>query len=279
MNSYSVLINTCDKFEDCWDPFFKLWTIYWPECKGKLYLNTEYKDYSYPGLNITSVKGCEGKTFKGKYATWSQCLRWALEQIDTDIVLYMQEDYFLKDRVKNDIVEEYVNLMEEHSEIKCIHLTDQAVESNGASDYNNLNIVSANQRYRVSCQAALWRKEEMLDIIRDYESAWQFEEYGSQRSAIMNRLYLVVDSNWVILDKFEIIPYIFTGIIKGRWYEQVVPLFQKHGIEVDFSKRGFEKDAPKKPLIDKIKYHIHKIPCRIMNQIELYKLRKLYRYE
>ena len=269
---YSILINTCDKFEDCWDPFFKLWTIYWPDCKGKLYLNTEYKDYSYPGLNITPVKGCRGKTFKGKYATWSQCLRWALEQIDTDIVLYMQEDYFLKDKVKNEIVEEYVELMYDHLDIKCIHLTDQAVKAEGKSNYDHLDLVLQKQRYRISCQAALWRKEELMDIIRDYESAWQFEEFGSQRSAVMNHQYLVVDRTWVKLNEFELIPYIFTGIVQGRWMEQTAPLFQKHGIEMDFSKRGFLKDAPRKPLMKKIQYKLHRIPCMIKNQIELIKL-------
>lgn len=272
--SYSILVNTCDKFEDCWNPFFMLWSLYWKDCKGKIYLNTEYKDYSYPGIDITSVKGCVGKQFKGKYATWSQCLRWALEKIESDVILYLQEDYFLKDNVKNTIVEEFVNLMTCHPEIKCIHLTDQAVKAEGVSEFEHLNIVIPNQRYRVSCQAALWRKDELMAIIRDYESAWEFEEFGSQRSAVINHNYYVVDNNWVKLNAFEIIPYVFTGIVQGRWYELVVPLFEKHGIVVDFSKRGFLKDAPKKPLIKKIKYHLHKIPCRIKNQLELNKLRK-----
>lgn len=29
--NYSILVNTCDKFEDCWNPFFKLLSIYWPD--------------------------------------------------------------------------------------------------------------------------------------------------------------------------------------------------------------------------------------------------------
>ena len=68
--NYSILINTCDKFDDCWDPFFKLWSLYWTDCSGKIYLNTEYKDYSYPKLNITTIKGCERHRIpKEKHAT------------------------------------------------------------------------------------------------------------------------------------------------------------------------------------------------------------------
>lgn len=267
--NYAILVNTCDKFEDCWDPFFKLWSTYWPDCKGRLYLNTEYKDYSYPGLDITAVKGCEGRVPKGTRATWSQCLKWALEQMDEDIVLYMQEDYFLHSPVKNDLVEYYANLMRSNPEIRCIHLTDQSVESDGESWYMNLDVVQLDQRCRVSCQAALWYKEELLALLREQEDAWEFEEFGSMRSAVLAHLYLCVSPNYVKKDVFEIIPYIFTGIVQGRWYEPTVELFAKHGIEMDWNRRGFLADAPKKPFMDRVRYRLRKIPKIIACRIEL----------
>lgn len=274
--NYSILINTCDKFEDCWDPFFKLFKLYWPDCRGAVYLNTEYKDYSYPGLSVVPVKGCVGKSFKGKFATWSSCLKWALDKMDSDIVLYMQEDYFLKAPVKNDLVEKYVKLMYEHPDIKCIHLTDQAVCACGKSEFENLDIVEFSQRYRVSCQAALWRREELYALIREYEDAWQFEEFGSRRSAVMKSKYLCVSRNFVKLNQFEIIPYIFTGIVQGRWYEETVPLFEKHGIEMDFTKRGMLKDSPKKPFLKRVKYRLNKIKAIWIQKKELKKLKKKY---
>lgn len=273
--TYSILINTCDKFEDCWDPFFKLFKLYWPDCKGSVFLNTEFKDYSYPGVNVIPVKGCVGKSYKGKFATWSQCLKWALDKIDSDIVLYMQEDYFLKAPVKNDIVEQYVNFMYEHLDIKSIHLTDQAVKAFEKSEWEHLNVVEYNQRYRVSCQAALWRREELYALIREYEDAWQFEEFGSQRSAVMKSRYLCVSRNFVKLNQFEIIPYIFTGIVQGRWYEETVPLFEKHGIKMDYTKRGFLKNAPKKPFMKRLKYRLNKIKAIWKQRKELQKLRYL----
>ena len=107
------------------------------------------------------------------------------------------------------------------------------------------------------------------------ESAWEFEEFGSQRSGIMGHKYLVVDKTWIRLDVFEIIPYIFTGIIQGRWYNKVVPLFEKHGIEIDYTLRGFSYHRPK-PLKERINYRLHKIPKIIKNKLELQKLRKKY---
>ena len=267
---YAILVNTCDKFEDCWNPFFKLWSIYWPDYKGMIYLNTEYKEYSYEGLNIVPLKVCEKHHVpETERATWSQCLKWALEAIDIDIVLYMQEDYFLKDKVKNNIVDDYVKLMVENFDMKCIHLTDQAVYADEDSEYNNLKKVRFKQRYRVSCQAALWRKSELLELVRDYEDAWEFEEFGSMRSAMIQHDYYVVDNDFVKFSSFEIIPYIFTGIVQGRWYEETVPLFQKHNIMMDFSKRGFLKDAPPKPFLKRVKYRLNKLKKIIRNKKEL----------
>lgn len=270
---YSILINTCDKFEDCWNPFFQLFSKFWPDYSGKIYLNTEYKDYSYPGLDIIAVKGCKRHDFPpNERATWSQCLLWALELIDTDIVLYMQEDYFLKDMVKNEIVEDYVNLMADNEIIKCIHLTDQAVKTDRPSKYSNLDVVALDQRYRVSCQAALWKKGELQLIIRKYENAWEFEEFGSKRSSAYKHIYLTVNRAFVRLNIYEIIPYIFTGIIQGRWYEEVIPLFRRNHIRIDFSVRGFNKSRIQKPLSKRIQYRLSKIPKIIRNIVEIYKI-------
>ncbi len=270
---YSILVNTCDKFEDCWNPFFQLWSTYWKDCNGKIYLNTEYKDYAYPGVDIIPVQGClKNSVPQTERATWSQCLRWALEQMDTDVILYMQEDYFLKDTVKNDIVEKYVQLMIDNKDIDCIHLTDQSVKSTIKSDYDNLYHVDMNHWSVVSCQASLWRRDRLLKLIRDYESAWNFEWWGSKRAKQLGHKYLIIDNSIVKLDAYEIIPYIFTGVIGGRWYKPVAELFTKHNIEMDYSKRGFfecKKQSFRQKIISKIK----RAPLEIRNTIDLMMLK------
>ena len=273
MKEYSIIVNTCDKFEDCWDPFFKLFSIYWPDYKGKIYLNTEYKDYSYGDLKIIPLKIAEEKQ-DGHLITWSECLIRALDKIDTDFVLYMQEDYFLKDVVKNEIVNEYAQLMKTNKDIGCIHLTDQAVASEEKeSKHKGLHLVKLKQRYRVSCQAALWKKDVFKKHLRSHENAWEFEEFGSKRSAIYADNFYVVDTKKVVLNQFEILPYVFTGIVQGSWFEEVVPLFKKHNIFIDYSKRGFLNDKKKKPLKDKVEYALRKSPKIIKSNIELLKLK------
>ncbi len=183
--NYSILINTTDSFEDCWIPFFTLLKKYWPDYSGKIYLNTETKVFTFPGLNIISLQN--NQSTPEIRITWSECLFRALNSIDDDIILYMQEDYFLKDVVKTDLVEKYVRMMQENAAMHCIHLTDQAVIPDKKSEqFEGLYSVVLKQRYRISCQAALWRKDTLKSYLRTYENAWEFEEFGSKRAAIAN---------------------------------------------------------------------------------------------
>lgn len=253
MLKYSILVNTCDKFQDCWDPFFKLWKTYWPDCNGTIYLNTEFKDYSYPGVNIIPVKGCIGKTYKGKYATWSQCLKWALDKMDTDLVLYLQEDYFLTGKVNNTMVEHYLEYMMDHPEIPCIQLTTAGIPEKNVYDSNeHLHYSDSTYFSYVSCQASIWRKEILLRILREHETAWNFEWWGSKRAHYWNLKFLTLNHQW-IKDGHDYIPYIKTGVIGGKWYHPVMDLFKKHNIQVDFSKRGFYEKNKKRSLYDRIK--------------------------
>lgn len=48
-----------------------------------------------------------------------------------------------------------------------------------------------------------------------------------------------VNQDVIKKDKNEILPYIFTGIIKGKWKPEVEGLFIENHIDVDFSIRGF----------------------------------------
>lgn len=270
MINYGVLVNTCDPFSDCWGPYFKLHKKFWPDCSGKLYLNTEAKNYSYDGLDITSLQVSEGYS---RRLTWSECLLKALDKIEEDYVLYMQEDYFLKDYVKNEEIESLLNIIDENNEIDCIHLTDQAVKTGNSSSFSGLVEVIHPQRYYVSCQAGIWRKSSLKKLILTHESAWEFEEFGSKRAHLLRQKFYAVNPKTVKINQYEIIPYIFTGIIQGRWKYEVVNLFDNNNIQIDYSIRGFVSNAPKRTYKQKLKHRLNSLTSRIksyLNLIHLY---------
>lgn len=238
-NNFAVFVNTTDSFSDCWVPFFKLFKKFWSQFPGKIYLNTENKSFQFDDLNIISIKN---ETFlKGK-PNWSKSLLAALNFIEEDVILYMQEDYFLNDYVNANFIEEAYQLMLRDASISCIHLTDQATPGpfENYNDNKDFKIISRNAAYRISCQAALWRKNELKKYIRTYETPWQFELIGTRRAQFLYKdSFLIIDNNQYGVGKKEIMPYVFTGIIKGKWKKEVEPLFSANEIVVDFNKRGF----------------------------------------
>lgn len=236
MVNYSILVNTTDTFSDCWIPFFSLFKKYWPDYTGKIYLNTEKKDFEYEGLNIICIKNSKYEKNKIK---WGECLIRALDFIEEDIVLYMQEDYFIKATVQSDVVNYYSEVIE-NTDIKCIHLTDQATPGPfNKTKYPDLFEINRNAPYRLSTQAALWKKEVLIKHVKPFESGWLFEHFGTKRSRIWSDKFYIIDNSKYSINNNEIIPYVFTGIIKGKWNKDVPQLFANNNIVMDFSSRGF----------------------------------------
>ena len=64
---FTVLVNSSDGFEDCWDPFFKLFDKYWPNCNAPIILNTEKKTYKSTGTSKNPFSALHaGGLFCGK---------------------------------------------------------------------------------------------------------------------------------------------------------------------------------------------------------------------
>jgi hypothetical protein len=238
VNKYTILVNTSDGFDDCWPAFFYLFDQYWPECKAPIFLNTETKDFKYPGLDIKCTKA---QLNAGAFSrlTWSECLIFALTEINTPYVLYLQEDYFIEQPVNVGLVEEMVSLMAANHEIKHIGLTHFGSHGPFLSTQDQrLWKISLKAKYRISSQAGLWRVETLLAYLRQDENGWMFETFGSRRARRLNETFLTLNRDIFNPEGSPVIQYTHTGIIKGKWHPQIPKLFSQHNITVDFNIRG-----------------------------------------
>lgn len=245
INEYSVLVNSSDGFEDCWGPFFLLYKKYWPMANAPIFLNTEKKTWNYAGLDIncTTVQGDSSQRL-----TWSECLIAALDQISTPLVLYFQEDYFIHQPVRDDLVTRSAEYMIGHPEVKHIALTRHgSMAPYEAYKEDWLHKIRQNARYRISTQAGLWRVETLRSYLRAEENGWMFEIFGTWRAHRQNECFLVADFG--PQGGGPAIDYLHTGIVKGKWLRAIQAVFESNGIEVDYTKRGFYQ--PKHPLIHK----------------------------
>lgn len=240
----TIFVNTSDNFEDCWDPFFKLFKSYWPSCPYPIVLNTETKDYSYPGLDINCSKVAEGEQ---RRLGWSECLIRALDKIHTPYIFYVQEDYFLEAPVKDVVVKKLLDEMR-NGKADVIQLQEASQLNRKPGDSQDLILeVSQKAKWRLSLQAAIWKKSILRSQVRVHEDPWQFESYGAFRSRRMKeRIYSINGTLFNGLEN-EVFPYKVTGVIGGKWVGEIVkPLFIAHNINMDFSKRGFYEAGRRK---------------------------------
>jgi hypothetical protein len=245
---FTILVNSSDGFEDCWKPFFELFSNHWGSCKNPILLNTELKEYAYPGLSIRASKVQLGSN---KKLTWSECLIKALQQVETPLVLYFQEDYFIEKKVNVDLINKLAYKMIEDKSIKHIALTTiGSCPPYKETEDPILWEISQNAKYRISTQAALWDKETLLSYLKPEENGWMFEIYGTWRASRKKDIFLAANKGLYRNKEESLIQYEHTGIIKGKWHLAMPKLFENHNIEIDFSKRGFY--VPKHPVLEKV---------------------------
>jgi hypothetical protein len=175
-----------------------------------------------------------------------------LDRIDTEFILYLQEDFFLNAPVDGARIAAFVELMSSHK-LDCVRI----MECGGAgpwtpSQYPDLWEVDQRAKYRIALQAGLWRRTMMRSHLRRHESPWQFEIFGSRRLWRSTDRILCVNRDLYSGPGKEIFPYEPTGVVGGKWKrEAVVDLFDRHRIAVDYGTRGFyDPNAParKRPL-------------------------------
>jgi hypothetical protein len=235
---YTLLVNSCDGFEDCWSPFFKLLTRYWLGPLPRVLLNTETTNWRYPGIDMEATQvqlGREGRL------TWGECLGLALDRVDTPLVLYMQEDYFIESAVDVQLIDQLVRKMLEDPTIQHIGLTHFGCgHPMHATDDPLLWEIGPRARYRLSTQAGLWRTQTLRSYVLPWENGWMFELFGTFRSWKRRERFLTLARD----QGHPAVTYQHTGIIKGQWARFVPALFKREGLDVDFQRRGmYDHDA------------------------------------
>ncbi|MCZ7663146.1 MAG: hypothetical protein M5U22_09565 [Thermoleophilia bacterium] len=250
--AYTMFVNSTDSFSDTWPPFFTLLKAYWPPPYPLIVLNTETRDFCLEGLAIRTTRVGVGSP---KHLAWGESVRRALSTIETDLIVYLQDDYFLNGPVRTDVLERAVEAMNREP-IECVRL----MECGGSGPWSPTDDplfweVDRNAAYRLTLQAAVWKKVALLKYLRSHETPWQFEVWGSKRASRLGGTIYCLNRDAFNDEIGQMIPYTPTGIVKGRWNRDVVvDLFERHRITVDYSKRGFwspdeDLDARRAPLL------------------------------
>lgn len=223
----AVVVSSCDKYSDLWDPFFTLFFRYWPDCPFSVYLvsNTKtFNDYRVKTILVGEDRG------------WASNIKTIVSGLEEECVLYMQEDYFLQSLVDTKKIKDLLKYMSVEL-IGSIRLIGSPEPKYKHSNPFGLYEVKKNEQYRVSLQGSLWDKGVFLNLLKDGESGWDMEKEGSLRSNDLKEVFLSTQKKFPVLDY-----YYYTAIKKGMWMPGAVRLLRRENIKIDISKRGVRSE-------------------------------------
>ena len=267
----TILVNSCDSYSDLWIPFFTLLKKYWDTEGISVLLNTETKDFKFEGLDIECVH-CPN-------APYGRRIRHALRTVRTKYVIIMLDDFFLRQPVDNEKVNQIVNWMENDKQIVYFNYSSPKQGYDLKSPYENFTQILPGASYTLSLQLGIWRKEKLISYWLDNISPWEWE------------IYTDIKPCWHKRDRFyhTSCPYIFDygfynkgewmGVQRGKWVlEDVVPLFEREGIFVDYEKRNSQSTTVKlfNNLQQPSKGRVHRLILKYKETIRLLGLEGAY---
>ncbi len=157
-------------------------------------------------------------------------------QFKHEPILLLQEDFWLTHLIEEQLINQAHGILMNHSNVGAVRLFPCPGAGEGIGEYG---IVGRDEPYRTSCQATIWRPDYLYAI--------------AAKSAVCNRASDFELIGGPFASKFlpqEVmafrrerypwpIQYCCTAVRNGRWELEAKVLTELHGIDVDWSQRGF----------------------------------------
>ena len=222
MNSVAILVSSCDQFFDAWRPFAFFFRKFWPQCPLPVHLITNELPIESSFIRAIPVGPDRG---------WASNMRQALGKLDASHILYLQEDYFLSFPVQDAQLASDITYATDNDVDALYFRARSQLEQDFAPLTDRFGIVPINSDGRTRCQLALWKRESLLAVLREGESAWEMEARGSERTRQMKILSYKARENAPV-------HYLMSAIVRGLWTREALAMCREEGIEIAPKFRG-----------------------------------------
>ena len=219
-----MLVLSSDAYEETFEPFHILVEKYYPNHPEIIYVTDTIKNPYYKTI-------CKNYPLE----MWTRKVREALDEIDDDIILLTIDDNFIRQPVDEERIKYIEKKIDKNT---AMFNFEKSFDRNDLpSKYDrfkkkNLKGVAVN-----SLQCGIWNKDKLKTVLNITSTPWEIE-----------RLNISYDFDYYINSGDYIIDYGYKtfhpfGITQGKWAREVVDFFEKEGIKMDYSKRGFYEDS------------------------------------
>jgi hypothetical protein len=235
-NKVALLVLSCDKYADMWEPFFNFLRLNWPDCPYKIYLSTNFKLPIIKDVHILN---------SNFIADWSTELKSTLNKIPEDNIILFLEDYFIRKVVKSPDLSYFVNNFiaqnAAYMRLGCFGSKYNEIWPYKISPFSKkIGVIDKNAKYLVCLQVALWRKSFLEELLVEGESPWLFEIEGSKRASEKHEDFLCVKEDRLKFDVHGPIVYLCGAITQGVLMQEAIRMARKNNFFIDLTKRPVE---------------------------------------
>jgi hypothetical protein len=211
----AIVVASCDKYSDLWDVNFELFFKNWPDCPYPVYLVANHKRCKNP--NVTTL-------LAGDDLDWSTTISRAIANLQQSHLLFWIDDFFLVGRVDTIEIERLFKQVVE-KKLAFLRLKPNPPPANWSAE--GVGEMSKFAAYRVSLPVTIWSIDTFRKIIKEGESAWEFEINGTDRSRLLSRFYST---------RNEVFEYLH-GVERGVWMRPAARELERLGYSIDYSHR------------------------------------------
>ena len=223
-DAVSIVVSSCDRFFDVWQPFAFFFRKFWPDCPFPVYLV----------VNELRVESSVVRPIRvGRDKGWASNMQVALAQIRTPYILYFQEDYFLTDEVRRAQLAADISYAVEHDAASFCFFDLSLLEPDFREKNDRFGVVPDDSKGRTRLQTALWKREVFASLLRPGETAWNMEARGSERTRGVLMLSYARDD-------VAPIPYLMSAIMRGLWTREALALCHEHGVRMNRTFRSLD---------------------------------------
>ncbi len=210
-----ILVLSCDKFADLWEPFFTLFEKNRNHCPYPVYL----------GSNTAGYEDTQIKTiYSGEDIDWSTSYKSIVQQIPHKYILVLLEDVFIISKIDVEKITQSVQFMQKNN-AKHIHFRPTPKPDKWLPN-QEIGVYEKRAPYRVNV-VGFWDREYLLNLLIDGESPWNFEIQGSYRTAYDEGFYCL---NVPLFSHVHVVE-------KGCWFPEAIAYCNEHNIVLELDKR------------------------------------------
>lgn len=219
LEELSIIVPSCDKYNELWEPHFQSLFDKWPNLNSKLsfvpiYVVSNFKEFTHQ--RVINIKVGEDKS-------WSDNLIHALPAIKTKYVLILLDDYIFDESVNEARLIQIMNFMENNNAAYIELVLDSPIANDVDYVKYGMGIKKRFAESRTSLQASLWNVNTLKELLEPNETAWDFEVLGSIRSRLMKeQFYLVIK---------EPVFHYLNAVNKGKYRQSVIDYINGQGIK------------------------------------------------